>query len=1763
MARLLAAAGLFDAALAIVPRDNESEDGLAVKAEIGIRMREAGEMARPRAILAELCEKESSGIRDRVPIRSNIARLQAVLGTEREKLMLTLASCEEALRQSERQDNFHQWMEIAKLYMPVDALIAQRILQREKERFFAEYILHGNTPDLFRSTFITLFDTALAFDLYDEAQDILNRYRKFREEKLSHESREELRRVSEMEYRLWQRMIDARCGNKRPPMMVLEEVCYDLAAMQNIAFVEPFEFDSSLSASKVVKAVYGRLSTSDSSRNQIIMIVWTLLSYFDGTSPDESRVLAKEVIEEAIDRDADKDSEFALNAIQLLTSDIGRGLYEDCLERRTAVVRAFKRYLLDKYSSMTRSSAAARAPGMTGRIKGVLSLFSRKRGQDIGKNLNNLFSRLDREADENRRIYEGLRTDADRTSFKNVLEERNGAIRIFVQEILPYLDAQVPGRCPYPAVYAVTAGKEFAALHQLSINLRIYPVFLPVVIRLLFAPFIADASARDECYEKHLKILAGINNVEIPLFKSATYLSKQEETRNVAVFMQRVFDADVATPAGLDQLIAVIENMERCHFTCPQIWGNHLALTCLFKIIAGSPKVCAAAAELFRQPGAFDQHMPIEEFLKKIGVEIGDFFSRIYNGMKVTSISFADNGMVESNFADIAEYFLDAGIDFKPLELPEPPPAYEDVDMDKAPTLDSIAEVIAGCEFVRAQGRTLIYRRRESGVLLAIKLLRENANLGLLYQESRYMDYIDKYREIMGLKGRYPRAVLVRGNRMARAASLPDEAIKALDEQKAGDGTKIRCDRRDGKYAFTVYETESEDWFTYLNDARIDERRFQEALYRNIHDLFMLARYGIVHTAIAALFHNLPANRRYAWNVDILSRPGLGAGRLHDWLGAVTYPNMRLSGPADFEELRTLEEVTRPDNPVSSHLFMIQNDRRQNIRNYYLQSYLGEYLLTASLIAGARYRIRGELNWKDPKRLLQLMRGCFSAAQGDFSEGDRDFMGYILVCVDWTMLARQMALFMSKDYIEFVKPELGPARKLPAGIFSPNTQVGVGNYRNETWDDEIGWTGLLNEDVSDHKPALGPVNGPNPLQELIRALYIAATAYVDFLARPVDSGNSGKPGIDTDIPPAGSIYSVFSYLCGHDITTTERAISGEELARRAGEEHPARGEALSPESIKDDLRDLLLHLQLIKKAPGGETGKNARYYVPEAVKKKAGEFLPILEQFRGKKLRPRAYHLKQIYDKSIKPILDAPVVEAVKSEKIGPSPLTLESFMETIKRMIEYEVSRPEPMKDVFDTHQLVKVALWNIAVSPRREKIAAELKSMTERYLEDTGFKKVNSYIYTAFRNFAREKEYRNGHRLFEDPEGGLPWAEAEKEADPGIQKIVIALNKLPFLYTSSWSHSCLPSDHRYFDIGKYPGLSSPNWIDDIFHGTQTGIDGMRAYIGYGEAAGFISLRVDENSPLYQEFTRLINTIDGVRIVDFLRKPYGLEKLIFIEVPKNLLQIDKEQEVETYLKDKWARVFKAVCSMVTAVEGKPPEPNPGTDSMYSKESGGVGEEVRRRVIEGLISQDPGCAESPQKLLSAIRAKRPDILDMPQSDEAWLAELAEALKERAGMISDISSTIPLSEESLQTILPKDALYEVVTGTLEKRRGLIARMLLSNYRAGREIAEEIIQAKPNKAVVLTLELREEVREIITKKSPDSLSDLDRILIYAYTHLRRFSRRAFGANIVGFLIGEQLTGLEEAGAFAQKALSVFIPAPRAAPGFTNPLSEAHWR
>ncbi|MCX5678373.1 MAG: ARMT1-like domain-containing protein [Candidatus Omnitrophica bacterium] len=126
--------------------------------------------------------------------------------------------------------------------------------------------------------------------------------------------------------------------------------------------------------------------------------------------------------------------------------------------------------------------------------------------------------------------------------------------------------------------------------------------------------------------------------------------------------------------------------------------------------------------------------------------------------------------------------------------------------------------------------------------------------------------------------------------------------------------------------------------------------------------------------------------------------------------------------------------------------------------------------------------------------------------------------------------------------------------------------------------------------------------------------------------------------ISGKISPAGSIYSVFEYLCEHNITDKYHAISGNILAKAVGEEHVVRQKALSPKSIERDLR-ALLRLRLIKKGPRIGTAKDAPYYVPEAVKKKAYRILPVLEQFRGRDLRPTIPRLDDVYKNQILPIL--------------------------------------------------------------------------------------------------------------------------------------------------------------------------------------------------------------------------------------------------------------------------------------------------------------------------------------------------------------------------------------------------------------------------------------------------------------------------------------------------------------------------------------------
>ena len=125
----------------------------------------------------------------------------------------------------------------------------------------------------------------------------------------------------------------------------------------------------------------------------------------------------------------------------------------------------------------------------------------------------------------------------------------------------------------------------------------------------------------------------------------------------------------------------------------------------------------------------------------------------------------------------------------------------------------------------------------------------------------------------------------------------------------------------------------------------------------------------------------------------------------------------------------------------------------------------------------------------------------------------------------------------------------------------------------------------------------------------------------------------------SELPADGSLYGVFTYLCDNGITGPDVAFSGQEIAGLIGRSH---------ETIKYDLRGLYYHLHLIERSKG--TGKDAEYFIPESVRNKASEILPILARFKGKDRRPKVAHLKKVYQEEIEPILE-PSLVVLKNDK--------------------------------------------------------------------------------------------------------------------------------------------------------------------------------------------------------------------------------------------------------------------------------------------------------------------------------------------------------------------------------------------------------------------------------------------------------------------------------------------------------------------------------
>ncbi|HWQ19615.1 MAG TPA: HEAT repeat domain-containing protein, partial [Methanotrichaceae archaeon] len=217
-----------------------------------------------------------------------------------------------------------------------------------------------------------------------------------------------------------------------------------------------------------------------------------------------------------------------------------------------------------------------------------------------------------------------------------------------------------------------------------------------------------------------------------------------------------------------------------------------------------------------------------------------------------------------------------------------------------------------------------------------------------------------------------------------------------------------RC-REAGTYA--ICYTADRSYFTYLNDPSLSIDDLKKGLAVCSGDLAMMARSGSIHTSLMPLFHRHDVHagrecdaRRYRWRAKV-------AGRLEMWRESCTYPNLRLSGLADFEHIELYDSISAGD----------------------LQILIGEHLLSLSLIIGSYFRNRGCFNISAQETMI---KGCFDQYYRQLTCSELQLDG----CIDWKELSYRMAQEMEEDlYMDAVSPgkltSNGPHLGMPNGPF--------------------------------------------------------------------------------------------------------------------------------------------------------------------------------------------------------------------------------------------------------------------------------------------------------------------------------------------------------------------------------------------------------------------------------------------------------------------------------------------------------------------------------------------------------------------------------------------------------------------------------------------------------------------------------------------------------------------------------------------------------
>ena len=487
---------------------------------------------------------------------------------------------------------------------------------------------------------------------------------------------------------------------------------------------------------------------------------------------------------------------------------------------------------------------------------------------------------------------------------------------------------------------------------------------------------------------------------------------------------------------------------------------------------------------------------------------------------RLIEMQFRDGGNSPTTTSTIMEQFArslpEAHVEKLPIEMP----VYKERDvldararyrlateqLQETPIVDvkNVEKLLKGAVLYRTMGRTLVYKKGKK--YIALKFLKNTKvtmpNGGIqditeypakLAYENEFFDYLNELKKNgVPLKGNYPKGMRLEDKRVVRvkSAGLSKEIKRELRKFKTKTNrsdTKNTVDNTDGFYTVMAYTSTKADYFTYLHEVD-DEKVAKKASSMNMHDLFTLLRYGIIHPDIIELFHNLVqfgrADRgKYLLLVDIIRPMGTrnGSGRLHAWERTVDYPNMRLSGPADFAEMVHIDELVGLDHPHSLYMAnSLERFPKEDIKKFILAHFMSSYMLAWILTEGRRRKVMDIKQFKsdDLGGLDTMVKSVLAAAYKAYAGTSGTDLSSL---IDWKKAARQMKVFMTELYVKMLREE-----NVPESLFDKGTIFDYAHNLEGSrgWDEKHGWR------VDGKNDDIGPVNGALPLQEMVKACYL-------------------------------------------------------------------------------------------------------------------------------------------------------------------------------------------------------------------------------------------------------------------------------------------------------------------------------------------------------------------------------------------------------------------------------------------------------------------------------------------------------------------------------------------------------------------------------------------------------------------------------------------------------------------------------------------------